>query len=415
VTVPRQQVPLANAVDVLIDYRGKTPPKSTCGVWLVTAKVIKDGSLDGGEREYITEETYSRWMTRGFPEPGDVLLTTEAPLGEVAMVPAGAPIALAQRVILLRAKRGTVDPQYLFAALRSPLMQARLRERATGTTVLGIKQAELRRVLLPLPSLVSQRKIGSILSAYDDLIANIRKRIIALGETAQRIYREWFVDFRYPGHEAVLLVDSELGPIPEGWRTGVLGDLVQETRDAITAGPSTEGRPYVPIDAISPRCLTLRDWRSGQEAASSLLTFQRSDFLFGAMRPYFHKVAIAPWEGTTRSTCFVLRTRSDDTWAIAALSLFDDRTIDFATAHSSGTTIPYARWRGGLANMPIVMPPSALAEQFQTVSEPMLRALQDSGSMLANLRAARDLLLPRLVSGEIDVEDLDIRAGEAVA
>jgi type I restriction enzyme S subunit len=161
--------------------------------------------------------------------------------------------------------------------------------------------------------------------------------------------------------------------------------------------------------------LTLRDWRSGQEAASSLLTFQRSDFLFGAMRPYFHKVAIAPWEGTTRSTCFVLRTRSDDTWAIAALSLFDDRTIDFATAHSSGTTIPYARWRGGLANMPIVMPPSALAEQFQTVSEPMLRALQDSGSMLANLRAARDLLLPRLVSGEIDVEDLDIRAGEAVA
>ena len=159
-TLPGQQVPLANAVEALIDYRGKTPPKSTCGVWLITAKVIKDGSLDSGEREYITEETYSQWMTRGFPEPGDVLLTTEAPLGEVAMVPAGALVALAQRLILLRAKQGTVHPQYLFAAMRSPLMQARLRERATGTTVLGIKQAELRRVLLPVPSLATQRRSG---------------------------------------------------------------------------------------------------------------------------------------------------------------------------------------------------------------------------------------------------------------
>jgi type I restriction enzyme S subunit len=325
------------------------------------------------------------------------------------------PTTFESHLIRVRLAPDAADPRFYFHFMRAPQGRGAIQSIVMQVAAAGIRASELSRLSVPCPPLPTQRKIAAILSAYDDLIDNNGRRIRILEEMVQRIYREWFVDFRYPGHEGVPLVDSDLGPIPEGWRSGILGDLVEEVRDPITAGTTTEGRPYVPIDAISPRCLALRGWRPGREAASSLLTFQRSDFLFGAMRPYFHKVAIAPWEGTTRSTCFVLRTRSDDTWAIAALSLFDDRTIDFATAHSGGTTIPYARWRGGLANMPIVMPPSALAEQFQTVSEPMLRALQDSGSMLANLRAARDLLLPRLISGEIDVEDLDIPTSEAAA
>ena len=106
-------------------------------------------------------------MRRGLPQKLDVLVTTEAPLGEVAIIRSDKPIALAQRIILLRAKSGLVDPVYLFYALQSDIGQAELKARASGTTVLGIKQSELRKVRIPVFPLPMQQRIAGILSAYD--------------------------------------------------------------------------------------------------------------------------------------------------------------------------------------------------------------------------------------------------------
>ena len=176
--------------------------------------MIKNGTVDESRLEFISEDTYSTWMRRGMPQTHDVLLTTEAPLGEVAMLRGSERIALAQRVILLRAAPDKVDPTYLFAAMRAPLVQARLQARATGTTVLGIKQSELRKVEIPVPPMGAQKFIGSTISAYDELIENNTRRIKILEEMAQSIYKEWFVNFRYPGHENVPLVDSPSAPSP---------------------------------------------------------------------------------------------------------------------------------------------------------------------------------------------------------
>src|ERR1039457_4011198 len=123
----------------LIDYRGKTPTKTADGVKLITAKVVKDGFIQDGEHEYIAEEDYDTWMRRGLPKRWDILITTEAPLGEVAQLRTRERIALAQRVILLRGNPSLIDQQYYFQALKSPFVQGELAKRATGTTVLGIK------------------------------------------------------------------------------------------------------------------------------------------------------------------------------------------------------------------------------------------------------------------------------------
>jgi type I restriction enzyme S subunit len=211
----------------LIDYRGKTPPKSELGIKLITAKVIKDGSIVNGNHEYISHDTYQWWMRRGLPRQWDILLTTEAPLGEVAQLRTNEQIALAQRVILVRGNQSIIDQGYLFQAMRSPFFQAELARRSTGTTVLGIKQSELRHARVPYHSLSVQRKIASILSAYDDLIENNTRRIAILEQMAQALYHEWFVRFRFPGHEHVRMVDSPLGPIPEGWRVVRLGEMVE--------------------------------------------------------------------------------------------------------------------------------------------------------------------------------------------
>jgi type I restriction enzyme S subunit len=208
---------IEEVTETIIDYRGKTPPKTVNGIKLITAKVIKDGRILDDNHEYISEETYNIWMRRGFPKQWDILITTEAPLGEIAQLRTTERIALAQRVILLRGNPKIIDQGYYYQALKSDFAKAELSARATGTTVLGIKQSELKKVKIPYYPLPIQRKIATILSNYDDLIENNTRRIKILEEMAQTLYHEWFVKFRFPGHEQVKMVESELGLIPEGW------------------------------------------------------------------------------------------------------------------------------------------------------------------------------------------------------
>jgi type I restriction enzyme, S subunit len=145
-------VPLEECLDALIDYRGISPPKSPTGIPVISAKVIKDGRIQTPIEQRISEDDYTSWMRRGSPEAGDVILTTEGPLGEAAILDAGR-YAPGQRVVFLRGRSQEAVSRYLFYFLRSSFGQAELKQRATGTTVEGISQAELRRVPIRLPSL----------------------------------------------------------------------------------------------------------------------------------------------------------------------------------------------------------------------------------------------------------------------
>lgn len=180
-------------MDAILDYRGKTPQKVSAGVPLITAKIIKNGRIEE-PAEFIAEEDYAAWMTRGLPLPGDVVLTTEAPLGEVAQLDARK-IALAQRVITLRGRKGVLDNTFLKYALQTEFVRAQLLGRASGSTVSGIKQSELRKVNLPIPPFGVQRAIAQILSSLDEKIELNRQINQSLEHIAQAMFKSWFVDF----------------------------------------------------------------------------------------------------------------------------------------------------------------------------------------------------------------------------
>lgn len=165
---------LENLLECIIDYRGKTPNKTDKGVPLITAKIVKGGIIQT-PNEFISNEDYRSWMVRGFPERGDVVLTTEAPLGEVAQIE-NENIALAQRIVTLRGKKDVLDNTYLKYFFLSKIGKGRLIARETGTTVTGIKQTELRQVEITYPKYEVQKRIASILSSLDDKIA-INRRI----------------------------------------------------------------------------------------------------------------------------------------------------------------------------------------------------------------------------------------------
>lgn len=409
-------VTIEDATEAIIDYRGKTPPKSETGIKLLTAKVIKNGTIDESRLEFISEETYSKWMRRGMPQSQDVLLTTEAPLGEVTILRSTERIALAQRVILLRAAPDRVDPRYLFAAMRSPIVQSRLHARATGTTVLGIKQSELRKVEIPVPPMAVQEFIGATVSAYDELIENNTRRIKILEEMAQSIYKEWFVNFRYPGDENVPLVDSELGPIPEGWDLRVLNELVTsqygytESTSVTPVGPKflrgmdINKTSYIDWDAV-PYCpIDDKDLLKFRLAHGDVLIIRMAD-------P--GKVGIVERDVEAVFASYLVRLRPVDSNYLDPYFLFyyanSDSYQGFITGASTGTTRKSISAKV-MTSPNLVTPPPPVQLDFRATVEPIRELMGNLVQANTALRAARDLLLPRLVSGEIDVSGAQLAA-----
>ena len=197
------------------------------------------------------------------------------------------------------------------------------------------------------------------------------------------------------------MIDSDLGPIPEGWGTGCLSELVENIVDRYSGNNEEDKLPYVPIDSISGKTLGLATTANSADAKSSLVEFRKDDILFGAMRPYFHKVSVAPFDGLTRTTCLILRPKNIYSQAYSSLLVFQDSTIDFATASSEGSTIPYAKWNNSMSKMPILIPDSDMLKRFDALAYPIISKIRDSYFEKNELIQVRDLLLPRLMSGKI--------------
>lgn len=297
-----------------------------------------------------------------------------------------------------------VDASFLYYALSTRKQELLSLGSATGVRTPILNKSAFCDTKVVVPPLPTQQRIAGILSAYDELIENSQRRIKVLETMARALYREWFVHFRFPGSENHPRVASALGEIPQGWEVKKLGDLITYKRRATKPGPNLEERRYVPIDCLPSKSLALLEAKPTDEAQSSLQLFEKGDILFGAMRPYFHKVVVAPFSGVTRTTCFVFQPVRPEWHAFATMIAFDDATVAFANAHSQGATIPYAVWDGSLSEMPIVLPSVEVLQRFETVVAPKLSRLSQSFFTLGNLRRTRDLLLPRLLSGQINVE-----------
>ncbi len=402
---------IEEVTETLIDYRGKTPPKTSCGVKLITAKIIKDGFVQNSNLEYISEGAYETWMRRGMPQQWDILITTEAPLGEVAQLRTTEKIALAQRVILLRGNPQVIDQQYYFQALKSSFVQTGLQMRATGTTVAGIKQSELRQVEIPLPPLPTQRKIAAVLSAYDDLIENNTRRIKILEGMAQVIYREWFIEFRFPGHEQVEMVESELGLIPQGWEVVTASEAISINPTASV--PRHTEKSFVPMKSATEDSMLITEVE--QRTGNSGSKFKNYDTLFARITPCLEN----------GRTGFVQFLSSDDIIALGSTEFIVLRsktlnpyfvyllaqTHDFrdnAIKSMTGATGRQRVVNQCFDNYFLPNPDQDSLHQFECIIAPLFKQVQNLWKKNANLRQTRDLLLPKLISGEIDVSELTI-------
>lgn len=392
---------------------------------------IRIGNILNIPLRYLKESTVDRRTLK----PDDILIETaggsrNCPTGRSLLITKqiltdlGMPTTCASFARFLRVDSKKADAHYIYWYLQYLYATGQMEKHQIQHTGVARFQytrfAETQEIFLP--SRDKQRAIAQILCALDDKIRANNRINETLEAMARAIFKSWFVDFdpvraKAAGKKTIGLAphiadlfpdsfeDSELGQIPKGWKVGRLADLVTNIVDRVNPSAATQAIPYVPIECISPRTICLPNFQPGSQACSSLIRFRRGDILFGAMRPYFHKVCIAPFDGTTRTTAFVLRADPSEL-GYAVLVVSRNETIDFATAHSEGSTIPYAKWTNSLETLPIVLPSNALRLIFHQSVEPMITRMMGAMNESQTLVTLRDALLPKLISGDIRMNDI---------
>ena len=410
-------------MEAIIDYRGKTPQKTTFGIPLITAKIVKRGQILKPD-EFISPEDYDSWMRRGFPKSGDIIITTEAPLGEVAQLD-NRTVALAQRLITLRGKADFLDNTFLKYLMQSEFVQNQLKAMASGSTVSGIKQSELRKINLLIPSIAEQRAIAHILGTLDDKIELNRRMNETLEAMVRAIFKSWFVDFdpvrakaegRKPAGmdaETAALFPSEFEEIegrevPKGWRVKPLSSII----DLLGGGtPKTSVQEYwngdIPwfsvVDAPNDSDLFVIDTekhitQAGIENSSTNILPVGTTII--TARGTVGKLALVAVPMAMNQSCYGIKGTHE--YPDYYIHFLLKRTINELQQQTHGTVFETIT-RQTFDGIEIIVPPALIAQKFDTMVQANLEKIRNDLMESRTLAQIRDTLLPKLMSGEIVV------------
>ena len=378
-----------------------TPKEADDGpVFLGIQNITDSGALDLTEIRHVSEDEYPRWTRRVTPQAGDVVFTYEATLHRYAIIPDGFRGCLGRRVALVRPDPDQVDSRYLLYFFLSRGWRQVIESNViTGATVDRVPLEKFPSFPAALPRLRIQQQIANVLSAYDDLIENNRRRMALLEDAARQLHREWFVRLLFPGHEHTSITDA----VPEGWEAKTLGDLCEEIRETVRPDAFESDTPYIGLEHMPRRSISLSEWGKAEQVTSSKHRFREGEILFGKIRPYFHKVGVAFVDGVASSDAIVIRPLAPTLRGFVLMTVSSDPFIAVtAQTMREGSKMPRADWKQMRA-YPAALPPAGLLEGFETGIQRIVEQLKTLTFANQKLRAARDLLLPRLMTGEIAV------------
>lgn len=389
----RETYKLKQLCSEIVDCVNKTAPTSDAPTpyKMLRTSDIREGKINLENLNCVTKEVYEKWTRRGKLQKGDVIFTREAPLGEVGLVREEKNYFLGQRLVLFRANDKICDGRFLMYSLLWHDNKQAIISKGVGSTVAHLRVPECENIEIKAPDLDIQHRIADILSAYDDLIENNQKQIKLLEEAAQRLYKEWFVDLRFPGHENTKIVDG----VPEGWKKERLVDIAEiqygYAFDGTLFNADKNGTPIIRIRNI-PQAETM-DYTT--EHVSENYLVQNGEIIVG-MDGEFH---INAWAGNTaylvqRVCCIRPKNTEIKGWLLQAIYepiKFFERTVVGATVAHLG--------KKHLDSIYLLTSPEGFYKPFMILFDKRL-LLENQNR---KLREARDRLLPKLMSGEVEV------------
>ena len=321
---------------------------------------------------------------------------------------------------VLRGRDGIADTGFLYWYLAQDHIVEQLHTIAEHSTSAypSIRPADLEQLELRLPPMGEQRRIAGVLGCLDDKIELNRRMAGTLEEMARTLFRSWFVDFEpvrakqegrrrsgesLPGLPAQLyeafperLEASALGPIPAGWRVAALGDIADAPRRGVHPEEIDPETPYIGLEHMPRRSIALGEWDTAAKVASGKSAFKRGEILFGKLRPYFHKVGVAPLEGICSTDIIVIEPKARE-WASFVLSVVSsDEFVAYANQTSTGTRMPRTSWKA-MSAYAVALPPTPVAQAFEdavrATTEQIAAQIRESHCVAA----LRDTLLLELI------------------
>lgn len=399
------------------------------GVPIVRVSDVRNGRISIADPLRVSpaiEAAYARTRLKG----GELLLTLVGTVGEAAIVPvslAGWNTARAVAVIPVRKEVGSY---WVKIALRSPLAQQIIDSRLNTTVQATLNLRDVAQLPIVLPPQREREAIAHILGTLDDKIELNRRMNETLEAMARALFKSWFVDFdpvrakaegrpstssgqAFPGLPKPLadlfparLVDSELGEIPEGWEVGTLGDVAEHPRRGVQPHQIEPETPYIALEHMPKRCIALSDWGTAERLESNKFEFKTGEILFGKLRPYFHKVGVAPVDGVCSTDIVVVTPKSEHWFGFVLGHVSSDAFVEYTNAASTGTKMPRTSW-DDMARYTVVRPPTPVAEAFTNQVRPAVDRIISGIHQSRTLAALRDVLLPKLISGELRLKDAE--------
>lgn len=390
----------------IVDCINKTAPvvDGPTEFKMIRTTNVKAGRVNLEDTKFVDEATFRIWTRRLRPKLNDIILTREAPLGEVGLLRSEENVFLGQRTMIFRADEINLTQPFLYYSMLGATVQAQIFAQGSGSTVEHLRVPDAEKLKIPFPEIKTQRKIAAILTAYDDLIETNKRRIALLEKMAEQIYCEWFVRMRFPGHEKTKVVKG----VPEGWKLLSISKISDEIRNGVKKKDLSAEEKYLGLEHIPQKSIAIVESSKTDSIDSDKLRFQYGDVLFGKIRPYLHKVALAHFSGVCSTDTIVIRPKEKIFEGFLLFTVFSETFINFATTASTGTKMPRADW-DFLKKLEIKIPGQHLLEAFQNHFENFFSQITSLLKSNETLILTRDLLLPRLLSGKLSVENLDIQ------
>ena len=402
------EVVLNDICELIVDCPHSTAYDEGTGYPLVRTPNIGRGRLIYSGMHRVCEEVYNKRNARAIPQTNDLIFAREATAGNVALIQEGEKVCLGQRTVLIRPNANLVNPAFLTYHLLAPEQQYKLLSTANGATVAHVNMPTIRNLKLSLPPLATQHRIANILSRYDSLIENYQKQIKLLEEAAQRLYKEWFIDLHFPGHENTNIIDG----VPEGWEKKKLSELFSFVRGKSYTSKelSDEGTIMVNLKNIQ----SFGGYKSDVEkhfigTFKEEQTLMKGDLIMGVTdmtqeRRLVGSVALIPdFKETATFSMDLIKLISfklPNIYLYCAMR-YGDVSRQIAPL-ANGVNVLHLKPEA-ISNIEMVVACDSIIEKFVSYTSKTIENILSLQSQLRLLTEARDRLLPKLLSGEIEV------------
>ena len=409
------------ALEIGDGYRAKNEELGGHGLMFLRAGHVTDTHIDfdGVERFHVELEARVRSK---LAKAGDAVITTKGnSTGRTAFVSSSVPpFVYSPHLSYWRSlDQNRIEGGFLrYWSNCSEFTDQLAGMKASTDMAPYLSLVDQKRLRVTLPPIYEQRAIAHILGTLDDKIELNRRMNETLEAMARALFKSWFVDFdpvrakaegRDPGLPQPLadlfpdsFEDSELGEIPKAWEVGTLGDVAEHPRRGVQPTEIDPATPYIALEHMPRRCIALSEWGAADGLESNKFEFKRGEILFGKLRPYFHKVGVAPVDGVCSTDIVVVSPREKAWFGFVLCHVSSDAFVEHTNSGATGTKMPRTSW-GEMAQYPVVIPTKTAFEAFTNQIRPASDRIVASICESRALAALRDTLLPKLIFGELRV------------